>query len=174
MKNRANSNLILQRSTQGLEGPEATPTTIIAEGINSPAEEAHPEQISQSRVEISAADHRPLAAVGGSYALSRPPLPDGPGTIHAGDRQRDGHPQRLDDRLRERICGECTSERTLDCGTAASHKIFGVADWSARLPIALCVLALAVIVFFFGRKLLCLERGRPHAAPLHSTWPGTL
>ncbi len=66
-----------------------------------------------------------------------------------------------------------TSERTLDCGIAASYKIFGVADWSARLPIALCVLALAVIVFFFGRKLFVWNAAGLYAALIFLTWPGT-
>ncbi len=37
-------------------------------------------------------------------------------------------------------------------GIAASFKIFGVHDWSARLPLALGVLGLLAAVFFFGRR----------------------
>src|SRR5271170_56236 len=88
----------------------------------------------------------------GSYALSRPSLPDGPGTMHAEIAREmitrsdwttayvNGLPFR-------------SSSRALDWSIAASYKLLGVSDWSARLPIALCVLGVAVIVFFFGRKL---------------------
>jgi hypothetical protein len=65
------------------------------------------------------------------------------------------------------------SERTLDWTIAASYKLFGVADWSARLPIALCVLALAIIAFFFGRKLFVWNAAGLYAALIVLTWPGT-
>ena len=65
------------------------------------------------------------------------------------------------------------SERTLDWCIAASYKLFGVADWSARLPIALCVLALAAIAFFFGRVLFIWNAAGLYAALFVLTWPGT-
>ena len=65
------------------------------------------------------------------------------------------------------------SERTLDLIIAASFKVFGIADWSARLPIALCVLALAVIAFFFGRKLFLWNAAGLYATLIVLTWPGT-
>ena len=37
---------------------------------------------------------------------------------------------------------------------AASYKIFGVHDWSARLPIALGMLALLLVVYRIGRTVL--------------------
>ena len=37
---------------------------------------------------------------------------------------------------------------------AASYKIFGVHDWSARLPIALGMLALLLVVYRIGRQVL--------------------
>jgi len=36
-----------------------------------------------------------------------------------------------------------------------SFRLFGVHDWSARLPLALGVLALLYSVYFLGRRLLC-------------------
>ncbi len=65
------------------------------------------------------------------------------------------------------------SERTLDVIIAASYKVFGIADWSARLPIALCVLALAIIAFFFGRMLFLWNAAGLYAALIVLTWPGT-
>ncbi|MGH9566127.1 MAG: ArnT family glycosyltransferase, partial [Candidatus Angelobacter sp.] len=38
-------------------------------------------------------------------------------------------------------------------GVAASFEIFGVRDWSARLPIALGVLALLLVVYRLGRRV---------------------
>ncbi len=37
---------------------------------------------------------------------------------------------------------------------AASYKVFGVHDWSARLPIALGMLALLLVVYRIGRTIL--------------------
>jgi len=108
----------------------------------------------------------------GSYALSRPSLPDGPGTIHAEIAREmvarhdwttayvNGLPFR-------------SSSRALDWSIAASYELFGVSDWSARLPIALCVLGLAVIVFFFGRKLFVWNAAGLYAALIVLCWPGT-
>jgi 4-amino-4-deoxy-L-arabinose transferase-like glycosyltransferase len=42
---------------------------------------------------------------------------------------------------------------------AASYKLFGVAEWQTRLPLALGVLALAFAVFIFGRKYYGKEGG---------------
>src|SRR5271170_1961314 len=108
----------------------------------------------------------------GSYALVRPPLPDGPGTIHA-EIAREMIARH--DWSSAYVNGEAvhSSERTLDLIIAASFKVFGVADWSARLPIALCVLALATIAFFFGRKLFLWNAAGLYAALIVLTWPGT-
>src|SRR5215472_5215524 len=38
---------------------------------------------------------------------------------------------------------------------AASFKLFGVHEWSARLPIALGVLALLLVVYRLGRRAFC-------------------
>src|SRR5271168_2403236 len=108
----------------------------------------------------------------GSYALSRPSLPDSPGTIHA-------------EVAREMIARHDwttayvnglpfrSSSRALDWSIAASYELFGVSDWSARLPIALCVLCLAVIVFFFARKLFVWNAAGLYAALIVLCWPGT-
>ncbi len=108
----------------------------------------------------------------GSYALVRPPLPDGPETIHA-EIAREMIVRH--DWSSAYVNGEAVhpSERTLDLIIAASFKVFGVADWSARLPIALCVLALAVIAFLFGRKLFVWNAAGLYAALIILTWPGT-
>ena len=108
----------------------------------------------------------------GSYALLRPPLPDGPGTIHA-EIAREMVARH--DWSTAYVNGTAVhpSERTLDWCIAASYKLFGVADWSARLPIALCVLALALIAFFFGRKLFVWNAAGLYAALIVLTWPGT-
>src|SRR5579859_1078877 len=42
---------------------------------------------------------------------------------------------------------------------AASYKVFGVHDWSARLPIALGVLALLLVVYRLGRRVYGEEGG---------------
>ena len=44
-------------------------------------------------------------------------------------------------------------------GMAASFKAFGVSDWSARLPLALGVLALLLCAFRLGRRVFGLEGG---------------
>ncbi len=66
-----------------------------------------------------------------------------------------------------------SSSRALDWSIAASYKLFGVADWSARLPNALCVLGLAMIAFFFGRQLFVWNAAGLYAALLVLCWPGT-
>ena len=99
-------------------------------------------------------------------------MPDGPGTIHA-EIAREMVARH--DWSTAYVNGVAVhpSERTLDWIIAASYKLFGVADWSARLPIALCVLALAVIAFFFGRKLFIWNAAGLYAALIVLTWPGT-
>jgi hypothetical protein len=108
----------------------------------------------------------------GSYALVRPPLPDGPGTIHA-EIAREMVARHDWSTAYVNGAAVHSSERTLDLIIAASFKVFGVADWSARLPIALCVLALALIAFFFGRKLFVWNAAGLYAALIVLTWPGT-
>lgn len=44
-------------------------------------------------------------------------------------------------------------------GIAASFKVFGVHDWSARLPLALGVLALLLVVYRLGRRVYGEEGG---------------
>lgn len=53
-------------------------------------------------------------------------------------------------------------------GTAASFKIFGVHDWSARLPLALGVLALLLVVYRLGRRFYG-ERGGLYSALVMAT-----
>ncbi|HKW74081.1 MAG TPA: glycosyltransferase family 39 protein [Terriglobales bacterium] len=48
-------------------------------------------------------------------------------------------------------------------GTAASFEIFGMHDWSARLPLALGVLALLLVVYRLGRRVYG-ERGGLYSA----------
>src|SRR5260370_8578358 len=43
--------------------------------------------------------------------------------------------------------------------TAASFKVFGVHDWSARLPIALGALALLLVTYRLGRRVFGEEGG---------------
>lgn len=54
---------------------------------------------------------------------------------------------------------------------AASYKLFGVAEWQTRLPLALGVLALAFAVFIFGRRYFGEEAGF-YAALIIVTAPG--
>jgi 4-amino-4-deoxy-L-arabinose transferase-like glycosyltransferase len=54
---------------------------------------------------------------------------------------------------------------------AASYKLFGVAEWQTRLPLALGVLALAWGVFLFGRRYFGREAGF-YAALVVVTAPG--
>jgi len=54
---------------------------------------------------------------------------------------------------------------------AASYKLFGVAEWQTRLPLALGVLALAFAVFIFGRRYFGVEAGF-YAALIVVTAPG--
>jgi 4-amino-4-deoxy-L-arabinose transferase-like glycosyltransferase len=54
---------------------------------------------------------------------------------------------------------------------AASYKLFGVAEWQTRLPLALGVLALAFAVFISGRRYFGVEAGF-YAALIVVTAPG--
>lgn len=54
---------------------------------------------------------------------------------------------------------------------AISYKLFGVAEWQTRLPLALGVLALAFAVFIFGRRFYGREAGF-WAALITLTGPG--
>lgn len=56
-------------------------------------------------------------------------------------------------------------------GMAASFKVFGVAEWSARLPLVLGVLALIGCTFAFGRRFFG-EEGGFYAALIMATGPG--
>src|SRR5580704_6483114 len=38
-----------------------------------------------------------------------------------------------------------------------SYKLFGISEWQTRLPLALCVLALAWVVYIFGRRFFGKE-----------------
>src|SRR5204863_2211605 len=38
-------------------------------------------------------------------------------------------------------------------GVAASFRLFGVAEWSARLPLVIGVLALLIAVYFLGKRI---------------------
>src|SRR5271168_1057961 len=108
----------------------------------------------------------------GSYALVRPPLPDGPGTMHA-EIAREMVTRNGWSTAYVNGVAVHSSSRALDWSIAASYKLFGVADWSARLPIAFCVLALAAIAFFFGRRLFVWNAAGFYAALIVLTWPGT-
>jgi len=55
--------------------------------------------------------------------------------------------------------------------TAASYRIFGVADWSTRLPLVLGVLALMGCTFAFGKKFFG-EEGGFYSALILATGPG--
>ena len=147
-------------------------TTIIAGGGNSRRRHG----ISNHRVNPAWRFLLPLFGVWlllyGSYALLRPPLPDGRGTMHA-------------EIAREMVARHDWStayvngvavkspSRLVDWTIAVNYKLFGVADWSARLPNALCVLALATIAFFFGRKLFLSNAAGLYAALIILVWPGT-
>jgi len=108
----------------------------------------------------------------GSYALSRPPLPDGPATMHA---EIAREMLRRDDWKTAYVNGApaAFSSKPLDWSIATSYKIFGVSDFSARLPIALVVLALAFTVYFLGRNLFVWNAAGLYAALIVLTWPGT-
>jgi 4-amino-4-deoxy-L-arabinose transferase-like glycosyltransferase len=54
---------------------------------------------------------------------------------------------------------------------ALSYKLFGVAEWQTRLPLALGVLALALVTFIFGRRFYGKEAGF-WAAMITVTAPG--
>ncbi len=108
----------------------------------------------------------------GSFALSRPPLPDGPDTMHA-------------EIAREMVTRNDwttayanglpvhSNSKLLDWSIAASFQLFGVSDWSARLPISLCALGLALTLFFFARKLFASIAAGFYAALFFLVWPGT-
>ncbi len=66
-----------------------------------------------------------------------------------------------------------STSKVLDWSIAVSYKLFGVADWSARLPVALAVLALVVIIFFFARKLFRSNAAALFSALFFLVWPGT-
>ena len=52
-----------------------------------------------------------------------------------------------------------------------SYKLFGISEWQTRLPLALCVLALAWVVYIFGRRFFGKEAGF-YAALITITSPG--
>ncbi|MGH9747543.1 MAG: ArnT family glycosyltransferase [Candidatus Acidiferrales bacterium] len=54
---------------------------------------------------------------------------------------------------------------------SASYKLFGISEWQTRLPVALCVLALAGIMYLFGRRFFGKEAGF-YAALITITSPG--
>jgi len=108
----------------------------------------------------------------GSYALSRPPLPDGPATVHA-------------EVAREMVAGHdwkngwgngapgAGSSKALDWSIAANYRLFGVSDFAARLPGAVCVLLLAITVYFLGRSLFVWNAAGLYSALIVLAWPGT-
>lgn len=61
----------------------------------------------------------------------------------------------------------------LDWSIAASYKLFGVSDWSARLPVALSILFMAIAVFFFGKRLFVFNAAGFYAALFVLVFPGT-
>jgi hypothetical protein len=65
------------------------------------------------------------------------------------------------------------ASRPLDWSIAASYKLFGVSDWAARLPVAVCVLLLAFTVYFLGRSLFVWNAAGLYAALIVLAWPGT-
>jgi 4-amino-4-deoxy-L-arabinose transferase-like glycosyltransferase len=54
---------------------------------------------------------------------------------------------------------------------AVSYKLFGVSEWQTRLPLALCVLGLAWVMYIFGRRFFGQEAGF-YAAIITVTSPG--
>jgi len=108
----------------------------------------------------------------GSYALSRPPLPDGSATIHA---EIAREMLSRNDWSAAHVNGlpVASSSRPLDLSIAVSYKLFGVSDWAARLPVALSVLGLAFIAYFLGRSLFATNAAGLYAALMILTWPGT-
>ena len=52
-----------------------------------------------------------------------------------------------------------------------SYKLFGISEWQTRLPLALCVLLLAWVVYIFGRRFFGNEAGF-YAALITITSPG--
>jgi 4-amino-4-deoxy-L-arabinose transferase-like glycosyltransferase len=52
-----------------------------------------------------------------------------------------------------------------------SYKLFGISEWQTRLPLALCVLALAWVVYIFGRRFFGKDAGF-YAALITITSPG--
>src|SRR6185437_5447490 len=91
--------------------------------------------------------------------LFQPPLMDDADTVHAeAAREMVGH----NDWVTLKING---GFRYLEKAplmywlVAASYKIFGVHDWSARLPIALGMLALLLVVYRIGRRFYGDEGG---------------
>jgi hypothetical protein len=108
----------------------------------------------------------------GSYVLGRPPLPDGPATIHA-ETAREMLARHDWNNTYANGSPIASPSRLLDWSIAASYRLFGVWDWSARLPIALCVLLLAFTVYFFGRSLFGWNAAGLYAALIVLTWPGT-
>lgn len=52
-----------------------------------------------------------------------------------------------------------------------SYKLFGISEWQTRLPLALCVLGLAWVVYLFGRRFFGKEAGF-YAALITVTSPG--
>ncbi len=87
-----------------------------------------------------------------SFSLTRPPLLDDADSVHA---EVAREILQRHDWITLYANGIRYLEKAplLYWSMAASFKIFGVADWSARIPLALYTLALILITFSLGRRL---------------------
>lgn len=88
----------------------------------------------------------------GSFSLARPPLLDGADAAHA-ETAREILVRHDWVTLYSNGVRVLEHSPLLYWSIAASYRIFGVADWAARLPLALYTLALFFAVFALGRRL---------------------
>jgi 4-amino-4-deoxy-L-arabinose transferase-like glycosyltransferase len=88
----------------------------------------------------------------GSFSLVKPPLLDDADSLHA-EAAREMLTRH--DWITPHLDGIrwLESPPLLNWSVAASFRIFGVSDWSARLPMALYALALFAAIFALGRRL---------------------
>ncbi len=108
----------------------------------------------------------------GSYSLSRPSLPDGPWTVHAEIAREMVNRNDWTTPYANGVPVPSTS-RLLDWSIALSYKLFAVSDWAARLPLAVSVLMLTCVVFWFGRGLSGSNAAAFYAALFVLVWPRT-
>ena len=104
----------------------------------------------------------------GTFTLSQPPLFDGPNTLHAvAAKELIGTGGAI------HRGSASVPDWLLDRSIAQSYRIFGVSDMSARLPLAIYVLIIVLVLFFLARRFFGSNASGLYAGLVILLWPGT-